>query len=459
MTRSLTGKLILAFLLVAVTSVVIMAVVIPRTTERQFNTLVNDQQRALMEAMLIDYYRTNGNLVGFGYYVTANPPEQRNFQLGTDIRGQQNRRNSVVVVDDSDHIIVPMPPDLRMNTVVQPGVVAEGYPVVVGATRIATIIMPSNPPELTMQERAFLTGTNQALLVAALGALLVALVVGTALARGLTRPLRALTQAVEGVVDGSTQTEVAVTSNDELGELAHSFNQMSQRVAHADALRRQMTADIAHDLRTPLTVVAGYIEAMQEGVLEADPERLTVIYGEITQLQRLVEDLMTLSRADAGELRLNLQSLPVNGLLEQTKASFAVQAGKSNIDLNVIAGDDLPEVTIDESRMLQVLGNLVSNALRFTSDGGSITLASDQQDGEVLISVRDTGKGIPPDDLPHIFERLYRADSSRNNDSGESGLGLSISRAIVQAHGGRIWAESQPGEGATIWIALPGNQK
>jgi signal transduction histidine kinase len=218
-----------------------------------------------------------------------------------------------------------------------------------------------------------------------------------------------------------------------------------------------MTADIAHELRTPLTVIAGYIESMRDGVLAPSPDRLGVIYAEIEHLQRLVGDLRLLSQADAGELKLNRQPLPPLELLQQAAASFAHQAQQKGVRLHLSPNGPLAPIHVDETRMLQVLGNLLSNALRYTPPGGQVELraASGAAGAGVTLSVQDTGPGIAPDDLPHIFNRFYRADPSRAEDSGASGLGLAIAKALVEAHGGALSAVSALGQGTTFTIHFP----
>jgi signal transduction histidine kinase len=285
--------------------------------------------------------------------------------------------------------------------------------------------------------------------------MLVALVVGVLLARTLTRPLRALTEATHRMAGGALEQEVPVKSKDEIGELASAFNQMSRALARANNARRQMTADVAHELRTPLTVIAGYIESMRDGTLKPTPERLAVIYSEVEHLQDLVGDLRVLSQADAGELRLNKQPLSPHELLQQAQAAFEHQAAQKGVRLELKVAEGMSPITADETRLTQVLANLISNALRFTPEGGTIELGGGMDGGRIVFTVRDTGPGIAPDMLPFIFDRFYRADKSRAQETDESGLGLAIAKAIVEAHGGTIKAESKPGAGTTLFAHFP----
>jgi signal transduction histidine kinase len=230
---------------------------------------------------------------------------------------------------------------------------------------------------------------------------------------------------------------------------------MSQEVARVNQLRRQMTADIAHDLRTPLTVISGYIESMQDGVFKPTPQRLSLIYSEIERLQNLVGDLRMLSLADAGELSLNPQRIPPKTLLDRAATLFQHKAEQQNVVIYVNASDDLPEIYVDEARMMQILGNLISNALRYTPSQGVVTLSAELSRRTVEICVQDTGEGIAAEELPNIFDRFHRTDSSRHSESGESGLGLAIVKALVELHGGSTSAESTPGKGTTIHLLFP----
>jgi signal transduction histidine kinase len=271
----------------------------------------------------------------------------------------------------------------------------------------------------------------------------------------LTKPLKALTVAAQSITEGQLEQRVPVNSNDEIGQLSTAFNRMSQEVSRVNLLRKQMTADIAHDLRTPLTVISGYIESMQDGILKPTPERLTIIYTEIELLQKLVDDLRMLSLADAGELSLNPQRISPGSFLERASALFMHQAEQHDISLEVNKESNPPDIWVDDARMIQVIGNLISNSLRYTPAGGRITLSTRAVGDKVDISVQDTGEGIDADELPNIFARFHRSDKSRHSETGETGLGLAIVKALVEAQGGSVSADSIPGEGTTIHILFP----
>jgi two-component system, OmpR family, sensor histidine kinase BaeS len=283
----------------------------------------------------------------------------------------------------------------------------------------------------------------------------IALAAGILLARNLTRPLRDLTGAIQAMTHGVLEQQVPVRSTDELGTLTQAFNQLSADLARSNELRRQMTADIAHDLRTPLAVIMAYIDGLRDGVFKPTPVRLDAMHAEAQHLQRLVEDLRTLSRADAGELPIARVSVSPAALLERLAAAYKPRAEAANVAMPVSVEPGLADVCADPERMIQVLGNLVSNALRYTEAGGRIALSARRQGSMVAFTVADNGAGIEPDVLPHIFDRFYRGDSARSQQDAESGLGLAIAKSIAEAHGGKIEVQSERGQGSAFTVLLP----
>jgi signal transduction histidine kinase len=302
-------------------------------------------------------------------------------------------------------------------------------------------------------EARFLENVNRATLTSALVAAILALSIGGLLAYTMTRTLRELTEATEEIARGKLGRQVKVRSKDEIGELAASFNKMSLDLARAIQARRQMTADIAHDLRTPLSVISGYAEALSDEKLPGTSETYTILYQETLHLSHLVDDLRTLSLAEAGELQLNLMPSEPPVLLERVAARHAIAAQQKGISLKVEAAPEVPPVIMDPDRMAQVFDNLMGNAFRYTPSGGEIVLTAEADNGKVRLRVRDDGSGIAAEDLPYIFDRFYRGDKSRQAD-GESGLGLAIAKSIVEMHGGTIAVESAPERGTVFTITL-----
>jgi signal transduction histidine kinase len=337
---------------------------------------------------------------------------------------------------------------------------ALGVPIEVDGQAVGAFLIPAEPAEYQSLEHEFLSRVNQSLLWAGLAATGLALVLGLILARQLTAPLRALTQAAQRLArrgaDPATAMEapqVEIRSQDEIGELGQAFNQMSASLAHQEALRRNLMADIAHELRTPLTVMRGDLEALLDGVYQPTPEALASLQEEALLLSRLVDDLRALALAEAGQLRLERRPTDLGELLAGVVASFDLQAESQGQTLAADLPPDLPLVEVDAQRVRQVVANLVSNALRHAAGPGSHVLVSAvPKPGAVEVAVSDDGPGIPPDDLVHLFDRFWRGAGARADGSG---LGLAIARELVRAHGGEIWAESTPGQGTTFRFTLP----
>ncbi len=274
--------------------------------------------------------------------------------------------------------------------------------------------------------------------------------------RGVAMPLADVMAAADAVAAGDLSVRVETGAPGEFGRLAQSFNRMAEELERADQQRRNLTADVAHELRTPLHLIQGNLEGILDGVYEPTAEQISVTLDETRLLARLVDDLRTLSLAETGQLPLTMEPLEVGELLTDVCTSFSGQADAAGIRLCTEIADDLPALTGDIGRLDQVFGNLVANALRHTDSGGIITLCAEPEGDQVCIMVRDTGEGIPAEDLPLIFDRFWRGDRSRTRAEGAgSGLGLVIARYLVQAHGGRIDVESQPGQGTTFAVRLP----
>jgi len=276
--------------------------------------------------------------------------------------------------------------------------------------------------------------------------------------RGIATPLADVMAAADAIAEGNLSARVPAHGPGEFSRLADSFNHMAEELERGDRQRRKLTADVAHELRTPMHVIQGNLEGILDGVYEPTEGHISATLDETRALSRLVDDLRTLSLAESGQLPLVWEPVDVAELLADVSTSFSGQAEAAGIDLRVEIEEDpaLPEITADAGRLDQVLSNLLANALRHTPSGGCITLRGKRVGDSVCITVRDTGEGIPPEDLPYIFDRFWRGDRSRSHTGGAgSGLGLAIARQLVQAHGGHIGVESQPGQGTTFTIELP----
>ncbi len=444
--RSLNTKLVLAFVLVSLACIGMVGFFIARWIPVEFGNFVNAQDRGAAVEQLAEYYRTHGDWADVG---EAMPFLAQN--------GSERTTNSVALAN-------------RAYRVVSPGLgLQEGQPVprdkeiqrigiVVNNQVVGFLLVERRALEMSMLGQRFLLAVNRALVRSTLIGLGVAIVLGAILARSLTHPLRELTLATRAVARGDLDQQVPVRSHDELGELGQAFNQMNTQLARARDQRQQMTADIAHDLRTPLSVILGHAEALADGVLPPTPERLRLIHDEAKRLKRLVEDLRTLSLAEGGELPLARRPVAAQIVLERAASAHAPRANEKGVHMQVSSEPNLPLLDIDPDRIAQVLDNLLDNALRYTPNGGQITLRAEADEAAIRLWVQDSGPGLPSEDLERIFARLYRADKSRQRHDGGSGLGLAIARSLVEAHGGRIWAESTPGQGLKVTMRLPIDQ-
>jgi two-component system, OmpR family, sensor histidine kinase BaeS len=273
--------------------------------------------------------------------------------------------------------------------------------------------------------------------------------------RGIATPLAEVMAAADAVAEGDLEVRLPARGPGEFARLARSFNRMTEELARADQQRRNLTADVAHELRTPLHVIQGNLEGLLDGVYEPNPDHIEATLAETRLLARLVDDLRTLSLAEAGQLPLERRPVDVPELLADVQTSFSGQAQAAGVELQVEIAGDARRLTLsgDAARLDQVLGNLVVNAMRHTPAGGTILLRAEPGRNGLRLIVRDSGEGIPPADLPYIFDRFWRGDRSRSHaDGAGGGLGLAIARQLVQAHGGRIEVESEPGRGTTVTV-------
>ncbi len=303
----------------------------------------------------------------------------------------------------------------------------------------------------------FRASFNEALMYAVFAAIVVSVIVSVVISRGVVSPLRAVMNASQRIADGHYDERVKVQGSDELSQLAARFNQMAEKLEQIETMRLRLIGDVSHELRTPLTAIQGSMEGLMDGVLPATQETYRDLYSEADRLNRLVDDLQELSRVEAGAYPLDIQPVNVSTLTQTVAKRLGSQFESKRISLDFKLDPDLPPLLADEDRAVQVLTNLVGNALRYTPEGGAVTVSVTKQSSEIEFAVHDTGIGISPEHLPHIFDRFYRVDKSRSRRAGGgSGIGLTIARALVEAQGGRIWVESDgEGQGSTFTFTLP----
>jgi len=283
----------------------------------------------------------------------------------------------------------------------------------------------------------------------------IALAITFLMSRLILSPVRVLTTAAESLGHGDFSQRVQIKDKGELGELANAFNSMANDLERAELLRRNLVADVAHELRTPLSNLRGYLEAVSDGIVKPDVNTIRSLNEEAMLLSRLVDDLQELSLAEAGKIKLTRQPEQIADLVKQAVAAAQPQATAKGPSLVANLPDHLPSVHIDHQRVIQVLHNLIENAIAHTAEGGTVTIDARQHQNQVEVSITDTGEGIPPEDLPYIFERFYRVDKSRARATGGTGLGLTIARRLIEAHGGKIEVQSEPGKGSRFTFTLP----
>jgi histidine kinase len=302
----------------------------------------------------------------------------------------------------------------------------------------------------------------EAVTYATLASLVAALLASFFISRQVVTPTLRMMSLSHRIAEGEYEERLSLPGGqqadriDELGQLALSFNQMADKLEKTETMRRELIGDVTHELRTPLTAVKGYLEGLIDGVLPADPETYQQIHSEIDRLQRLVNDLQELSRVEAGAFQLQLNSVSPASLIDRIQSTLGRQFEDKHIQLEISVESNLPNVLVDRDRIIQVLTNLVGNALQYTPSGGRVLVQVFREKSAVHFSISDTGIGISADQIPYIFNRFYRSDKSRTRASGGSGIGLTIAKALVQAHQGKIWAESSgEGKGSTFSIMIP----
>jgi signal transduction histidine kinase len=441
--RSILIKLILAFWVMSISGIVIIALLAGRVSSQEFNRFANDAQYQDLIDNLAKYYGEHGSFSGGGYLLDE-----------AQQKAQSGQSREFLVIDPKGNILLSLVDKLPPGRP-SPDLTNFGFPIVVKNEVVARLIPMRPPRSLTDLAAENIRRINSNLLLGGIAVTVLSLLFGWLMARNIIRPLRELNAATQSIAQGDLEKQVAITTKDEIGTLAASFNAMTASLKRSRDLRRQMTADIAHVLRNPLSIILGNAEALSEGVLPATPETLDIIYDEARHLSRLVDDLRTLSLSESGELFLQRTMAAPAEILERSASAYAVRAADRGVTIQVGSAPDLPLVNVDVERIGQVLANLLDNSLKHTPSGGSIKLSAAASQGAVEISVQDSGSGISPDDLPYVFDRFYRGKQTSNRVKDGSGLGLAISRALVELHGGQISVESGVGQGTTISMRLP----
>ena len=443
--RSITLKLILAFVSVSLLSIVLIVLFTRWRSGEEFRSFLFDQNRPSIVTSLSSYYTTHGSWQGIS---------EAQFQVQPPPPRPEPNNNPFTLVDEAGYVVYAGQ-GYQVGDLLPASALDKGIPIQADGKQDGVLLISRSNFPVGTPGSNFLDRIYRQIFLGGLIAIALALLLAVVLSRTLTRPIRELTAATRVVSQGDLAQQVPVRSRDELGQLATSFNRMSSDLARSLNLRRQMTADIAHELRTPISIILGHAEAVHDGVLPASSETFEIIREEAERLEHLVDDLRTLSMADAGELKLSIRPYSPQKLLHDAQKIYSHQAKQKKVSIHTKVEPDLPNAEVDPERMKEVLGNIIDNALRYTPENGQINLSAGRVNDRIELRVRDSGPGVAPDELDRIFERFYRTEASRARNEGGSGLGFAIAKSLVEKHNGRIWAESQPGEGLTVVIQLP----
>jgi signal transduction histidine kinase len=458
--RSLRSRLTFTHALVAFVGVVIVAVLVTAVLRLAFDRLTDRRIQAEADAaadVIAAVYQRRQSWDGVAQVLQRRVAQNRPNDL--------LRRRRLLVYDASGNLVFDNGGGLAPRQ--SPPRTGLESPITVDGRAVGSVVMGGQVGEFTQAETEFLRMVRWSLIAGSALAVLIALVVGRVITGRVTRPLRSMQGAAHRLASGGSHQPLAIPPDRELAELAVSFNTMAAELGRQEQLRRQQVADIAHELRTPLSVLRLQLESIEDGIAQPTPETLRSLAEETSLLTRLVDDLRLLSLADAGQLSLAIEAVDASAAGERVVGNVAPRARQQQIDLRIERPQAALAVLADPQRLLQILGNLIENALRYTPAGGTVTLRLAQSAassapslpahpaGWVVFEVADTGAGIPASELPQIFERFYRADKARARETGGSGLGLAIVQRLVEMQSGRIWVSSALGQGTTFHVALP----
>lgn len=458
-------RLVLGFLLVAWLAIGAVALIVRASTESSFRHYLNRSAQTYFSTETIqaleDYYAQTGSWAGVeGLLPGPRGGGGEGAEGAGGGRGQgqgqgQGRGGALVMIADAEGTVQAATDATRVGTRLARETLEGATALYAGEQRVGWLAQETpGARALGTAETEFLSATTRSLILAALIAALAALVVGGALAWQLTRPLRALTQAAHTLAAGQLGQQVRATGSAEIIELSRAFNAMSRDLAEGEALRRRMAADIAHELRTPVSVLRGHLEAMLDGVFSLDAAHLAVAYDQTVHLARLVDDLRLLTRAEADQLPLERTLIAPGDLVRRAVTAFGPLALDAGLTLEHRVAEGLPAIEVDVDRMQQVLANLLANALRHTPAGGTIAITAGASPAGVRFAIANTGGTLSAEQAAHVFEPFWRAEEARERDKGGSGLGLAISQQLVRLHGGQI-AVSAGADRTEFTIDLP----
>ncbi len=456
-------RLTAAFLVVALVAVGSVAVVVNRTTASSFRSYIGQQTNANANAELLrqlqDHYASTGSWDG-AQAILAQARSGRGAGQGQGHGGGTGAGGGTVfLLAGTNYTVIAASNEQHIGRALDEAERRQALAISVDGQTVGYLLREgAGVQALDSTQQRFLDDVSSALTLAAAGAIALALIMGLAFAWLLARPLRSLRQSATAIAQGRLGIQTPVVGTAEFRQVASAFNHMSSALAESEATRQRMTSDIAHELRSPVSVMRAQVEAMMDGVFPLNAEQLAIVYDQTLHLSRLVEDLRTLTRAEAGRLPLEMALLDPATFVQRVAADFAPLAHEESIALTTEIAPALPQIQADADRLRQIFANLLANALAHTPAGGNITIRADYRGSAVRFAVADSGPGLTAEQAAHVFERFYRTDDARQRDRGGSGLGLAITQELVRLHGGRIWIESAPGKGTVIIFEIPAKE-
>jgi signal transduction histidine kinase len=453
-------RLMLSFVLVVLVSVVGVVLITRQNTASEVRNFMFRGGVAGLESLIAElegYYRSSGSWIGVDELLIRAVRGESRGQAGRGSGSGSGAGGSFRLrLVDADGILVADTSDPAGSGGLSPSEMASAMALKVDGEVVGYLLPEGGQGYNQSEERYLLGRLNQAAVTAGLIAGGLSLILALILAYRLLRPVRELTEAAVQLGQGDLSQRVSIKGADELASLGQTFNYMAASLEEVQESRRAMTADIAHELRTPLAVQRAHLEALQDGIYPLEAANLEPILAQNLLLTRLVNDLRTLALADAGRLELEYSWIDLPGFVERIVAKFNPQAAAKNVKIEYLGPEDrLPKLSVDSLRLEQILNNLFSNALRHTPESGIIVVRLSRQANWALIAVHNSGSGIPEDALPHLFDRFYRGDKSRSRSQGGTGLGLAIARQLAEAHSGTLEAANDPGGGAVFELRIP----
>lgn len=461
----LRSKIVTAFSLVILSGMILMVTMINFSTRSGYEIFIkqNDINYGLsLQEPLARYFSLSGSWDGVEAFLqipASRFPVMRRSMNHSESDGSRmkNMSPSIVFTDSFGRVLFNTSSRKNLTgSLLEREELKKGVTITVGNEVQAYIFIGSMVEHgLSENEERYLNRTIFIIIAVSLFILVISIVFSYFLSWRISKPVSALTQAVKDIESGDFRKRVPILGADEISELSGSFNKMADSLESNERWRKQIIADSAHELRTPVSLIQGNLEMILDGVYEADSSHIQNIYDETLVLARLIQELQQLYSAESGSMILNMEKLDLNNLLENVINIFHADEVKDQINLINCIDSAFPPIVGDYQKLKQVFSNVLTNAFHHTPSGGSVRLRGEVRGESALIIIEDTGPGIKSDDLEKIFERFYRTDSSRNRIHGGSGLGLSISREILKLHGGTISAESSPGKGAAFYISIP----